>query len=59
MKKFGYYIGITFILLGTLALIATRIPSLTSSNVLLISGLLLIVAGIMLHIRHIKHQSNY
>jgi uncharacterized membrane protein HdeD (DUF308 family) len=42
-----------------LVLVATRIPSLTSSNAMLLSGLLLIVAGIILHIRSIKHQSNY
>ena len=59
MKKIGQYIGIILIIIGTLVLVATRIPSLTSSNAMLLSGLLLIVAGIILHIRSIKHQSNY
>ena len=59
MKKIGHYLGIILIIIGTLVLVATRIPSLTSSNTMLLSGLLLIVAGIILHIRHIKHQSNF
>ncbi|MBQ2675247.1 MAG: hypothetical protein IJG07_11300 [Prevotella sp.] len=59
MKKIGQYLGIILIIIGTLVLVATRIPSLTSSNAMLLSGLLLIVAGIILHIRSIKHQSNY
>ena len=59
MKKFGRYLGIILIILGTLVLVATRIPSLTGSNTMLLSGLLLIVAGIILHVRSIKHQSNF
>jgi uncharacterized membrane protein HdeD (DUF308 family) len=59
MKKIGQYLGIILIIIGTSVLVATRIPSLTSSNAMLLSGLLLIVAGIILHIRSIKHQSNY
>ena len=59
MKKIGHYLGIILIIIGTLVLVATRIPSLTSSNTMLLSGLLLIVSGIILHIRHIKHQSNF
>jgi uncharacterized membrane protein HdeD (DUF308 family) len=59
MKKIGQYLGIILIIIGTLVLVATRIPSLTSSNTMLLSGLLLIVAGIFLHIRSIKHQSNF
>ncbi|MBE6248424.1 MAG: hypothetical protein E7106_04125 [Prevotella sp.] len=59
MKKISQYLGIILIIIGTLVLVATRIPSLTSSNAMLLSGLLLIVAGIILHIRSIKHQSNY
>ena len=59
MKKIGQYLGIILIIIGTLVLVATHIPSLTSSNAMLLSGLLLIVAGIILHIRSIKHQSNY
>ena len=58
MKKIGQYLGIILIIIGTLVLVATRIPSLTSSNAMLLSGLLLIVAGIILHIRSIKRGSH-
>ncbi len=58
MKKIGRYLGIILIIIGTLVLVATRIPSLTGSNTMLLSGLLLIVAGIILHVRSIKHQSH-
>ena len=37
----------------------TRINALSSHNSLLLTGLLLIVAGILLHIRNIKHESKY
>ena len=59
MKKIGQYLGIILIIIGTLVLVATRIPSLTSSNAMLLSGLLLIVAGIVVHIYSIKHEGRY
>ena len=59
MKKLIPFIGIFLILLGTLMLILTRINALSSHNSLLLSGLLCIIAGIILHIRSIKHETNY
>jgi len=59
MKKVKQYIGIYLIILGTLVLMLTRIDSLASMNTLLIAGLLLIVSGIVLHIRSIKGDSEY
>ena len=59
MKFFKQYIGILFIIIGTMVLIATRFSTLSTHNWLLLSGLFLIVAGIWLHIRSIKHESNY
>ena len=53
------YLGLFLIILGTLALIATRIGDLSSHNFLLLSGLVLIVLGIVLHIRNIKKDSLY
>ena len=58
MKKLTPFLGISFIIIGTLLLIATRNSTL-SSNALLLTGLLLIVAGIWLHIRSIKKGSLY
>jgi len=59
MKKLPPITGIVLIIIGTLALAMTRLSALSSSNALLITGLTLIVAGIWLHIRHIKHESRY
>ena len=59
MKKYTPFTGIFLIILGTTALIATRFSMFSNSNAVLLFGLLLIVAGIILHIRSIKHESNY
>ena len=59
MKKIKQYAGVVLIISGALALTLTRIPSLVSGNTLLLAGLLLIVAGIWLHIRSIKKDSLY
>ena len=59
MKIFKHYLGIFLIVIGTIALVTTRFSLFSSSNWMLLSGLLLIVAGIVLHIRTIKHESNY
>lgn len=59
MNKIKSYAGVMLITAGTLTLILTRIPSLASSNGLLLTGLLFIVAGIVTHIWSIKHESNY
>jgi hypothetical protein len=37
----------------------TRISALSTHNSLLVGGLLCIISGIVLHIRIIKHESNY
>lgn len=59
MDKIKHYAGVFLILLGVLALVLTRIASLSGNNMLLLTGLLLIVAGIIVHIRSIKHESRY
>ena len=59
MKSFKHNIGIILIILGVIVLILTRFALFSSSNWMLLSGLLLIVAGIVFHIRSIKHESNY
>ena len=46
MKKYTKNIGLILIVLGTLALIATRFSYFSTHNELLIMGLLCIVAGI-------------
>ena len=59
MKKYTKNIGLILIVLGTLALIATRFSYFSTHNELLITGLLCIVAGIYFHIRSIKSDSLY
>ena len=59
VHKVKPFAGLALIILGTLALILTRVTSLATSNALLLTGLLFIIAGIWLHIRSIKHESRY
>ena len=56
---FRRYAGLALMVSGTLALCFTSIHALAGSNTLLATGLLLIVVGIWLHIRSIKHESQY
>lgn len=59
MEKYTSFTGIILIILGTIGLVLTRFGSLSNSNSLLLTSLLLIVVGIVLHIRIIKRKSNY
>lgn len=59
MKQIKRHIGILLIVIGTEALALTRIAALNGSNTLLAAGLLLILAGTMMHIHSIKHESNF
>jgi len=54
MKKYASYTGLFMIIIGTLLLTATKICQWDTHNWLLLSGLLCIVSGIVLHIRSIK-----
>ena len=57
MKKLPHFLGLFLIIIGTMVLIATRFSTLSTHNSLLVAGLLFIIAGIILHIRSIKHES--
>ena len=59
MKKFAPFLGLFLIIIGTLALILSRLEQLSNLNTLLLAGLLFIILGIVLHIRSIKQQDNY
>ena len=59
MKKIPHFSGLFLIIIGTLVLLLTRFHSLASHNWLLLTGLCCIVAGIVLHIRSIKRESQY
>ena len=59
MKKLIPFTGIILIIMGTLVLVGTHFCNLDNHNWLLLSGLLFIVAGCLLHIRLIKRQGKY
>lgn len=59
MKKLVPHAGLILIATGTVALMLTRLEQLSASNLLLGSGLLLIVAGILLHVWTIKRENKY
>lgn len=59
MDRIKQYAGLLLIIIGVLALALTRIDALSGSNTLLLTGLLLIVTGIVTHIWSIKHESKY
>ena len=59
MKKKATNWGLYLIIIGTLVLVLTRISILSTHNWLLVTGLLSIIVGIVLHIRSIKHESGY
>ena len=59
MKKKATNWGLYLIIIGTLLLVLTRISILSTYNWLLVTGLLSIIVGIVLHIQSIKHESGY
>ena len=48
------YIGIALVVAGALLLLISKIVGWTSSNLVLLSGLALIVLGVILHVKLIK-----
>ena len=59
MKITAPFLGLSLIIIGVLMLIATRFEFLAHANWPLLCGLLLIILGIVLHIRSIKRDSRY
>ena len=53
------YIGVALVVAGALLLIVSYIAGWTSSNLILLSGLTLIVLGAFLHVKHIKSTEKY
>ena len=51
--------GIALVVAGALLLIVAFVAGWTSSNWVLLGGLLLIIVGIILHIRTIKKTEKY
>ena len=53
------YIGVALVVAGALLLIVSYIAGWTSSNLILLSGLTLIVLGAFLHVKYIKSTEKY
>jgi hypothetical protein len=48
------YIGVALVVAGAFLLIVSKIVGWTSSNLVLLIGLIIIILGIFLHVKHIK-----
>jgi len=53
------YMGVALILLGALLLIVSYIAGWTSRNLVLLLGLILIILGAFMHIKHLKGDGKY
>ena len=59
MSGIRSYIGVALILVGALLLIVGYIAGWTSSNLVLLTGLIIIVLGAVLHIKQQKKSEKY
>ena len=53
------YMGVALIVVGALLLVVSKVVGWTSSNLVLLSGLTLIVLGVVLHVKAIKITPKY
>ena len=53
------YIGVALVVAGAFLLIVSKIVGWTSSNLVLLIGLIIIILGIFLHVKHIKSAEKY
>ena len=53
------YIGIALVVAGALLLIVSYFAGWTSSNLVLLTGLILIILGVVWHVRRIKSAEKY
>ena len=53
------YIGIALVVAGALLLIVSYIAGWTSSNLVLLTGLILIILGVVWHVKRIKSTEKY
>ena len=59
MSGLRSYMGVALILVGALLLIVGYIAGWTSSNLVLLAGLILIIIGAVQHIRQQKKNEKY
>ena len=53
------YIGVALVVAGALLLIVSKIAGWTSSNLVLLSGLIIIIIGLFLHVKLTKSAEKY
>ena len=53
------YIGVALVVAGALLLIVSKIVGWTSSNLVLLIGLIIIIIGTVLHVKKIKSSEKY
>ena len=58
-EKFASAIGIALVVAGALLLIVSYIAGWTSSNLVLLTGLILIILGVVWHVKRIKSAEKY
>ncbi len=59
MTELKSYLGVALVIIGALLLIGGYVAGWTSSNLVLLTGFILIIAGAVAHIRHLKKSEKY
>ena len=59
MKGLQPYSGVALIVIGALVLMVGYVAEWTSSNLILLVGLLLIILGVIQHVRQQKKREKY
>ena len=58
-ESFASILGMALVVAGALLLVASYIAGWTSSNLVLLTGLIIIILGAALHIRQLKKGGKY
>ncbi len=59
MTELKSYLGVALVIIGALLLIGGYVAGWTSSNLVLLTGFILIIAGAVAYIRHLKKSEKY
>ena len=59
MSTIKQYIGVALVVAGALFLIVSKIMGWTSSNLVLLTGLIIIILGAVCHVRQQKRGEKY
>ena len=58
-RKMNKYIGVALVLAGALLLIIAYLAGWTASNIVLLLGLIIIIIGLILHVKYAKSGEKY